>query len=89
MVFGKNHVRIEVVQVPLMIEGIKIIPGDWVFADDNGVLILFSAKLSEIIQLTENVDKTEARILAALKDGERLENIRIQEGCAVLWKEKL
>ncbi|WP_407965768.1 RraA family protein [Bartonella sp. C271] len=89
MVSGKNRTRVRAVQVPLIIEGIKIIPGDWVFADDNGVLILPSSKLSEIIKRAENVDKTEARILAALKDGKRLENIRIQEGYEAPWKEKL
>ncbi|OPB31290.1 RraA family protein [Bartonella sp. AR 15-3] len=89
MVSGKNRTRVRAVQAPLIIEGIKIIPGDWVFADDNGVLILPSSKLSEIIKRAENVDKTEARILAALKDGKRLENIRVQEGYEAPWKEKL
>ncbi|MBB4076957.1 regulator of RNase E activity RraA [Bartonella fuyuanensis] len=89
MVSGKNRARIQAVQVPLIIEGIKIVPGDWVFADDNGVLILPNSELSEIIRRAENVDKTEARILAALKGGERLENIRIQEGYEIPWKEKL
>ncbi len=89
MVSGKNRTRIRAVQVPLMIEGIKIMPGDWVFADDNGVLILPKSKLSEIIHRAENVDKTEVRILAALKEGKRLENIRLQEGYETPWKEKL
>ncbi|MCL6229798.1 RraA family protein [Bartonella bilalgolemii] len=89
MISGKNRTRVRAVQVSLIIEGIKIIPEDWVFADDNGVLILPNSKLSEIIKRVENVDKTEAHILAALKDGKRLENIRIQEGYEAPWKEKL
>ncbi|PIT69148.1 S-adenosylmethionine--2-demethylmenaquinone methyltransferase [Bartonella tribocorum] len=89
MVSGKNRTRIRAVQVPLIIDVIKIIPGDWVFADDNGVLILPKSELSEIIHRAENVDKTEMRILAALKEGKRLENIRIQEGYETPWKEKL
>ncbi|OPB29453.1 RraA family protein [Bartonella sp. WD12.1] len=88
MVSGKNRARIRATQVPLLIDGIKITPGDWVFADDNGVLILPKAELSEIVYRAENVDKTEARILSALQKGERLEKIRIQEGYEAPWKEK-
>lgn len=40
MVSGKNRARVKAVQCTLDIHGVTVCPGDWVFGDDNGVLVI-------------------------------------------------
>lgn len=75
---GKNRVYKSGEQCPLLIEGITIHPGDIVFADDNGVLIIPSRLLNEIVTRATRINETEKKILAAVKEGSTLEQARIK-----------
>lgn len=85
MVTGKNRTRVQSLQKPVTIADVKIRPDDWLFGDENGVLVLPKEHLTEIIQRALNVQKTENDIIKAIYSGSSLESARLQHGYAAPW----
>jgi len=56
-------------RVPVMIDGIQILPGDLIFADDEGVLIIPKAVEEEAIERALEKAATESEVSTAIKDG--------------------
>ena len=73
---GKNRVYKSQEQCPLMINGVTIYPGDIIFADDHGVLVIPIQRLDDIIDKAQNIQSTEKKITTALQAGERLDHAR-------------
>ncbi|WFQ78920.1 RraA family protein [Xenorhabdus sp. SF857] len=86
MVSGKNRAKVAEVQCPLKIDDVVVSPGDWVFADDNGALVIPQQHLLTVIERAENVEKTEQAIIEAITNGEDLVSAREKLGYAVPWK---
>ncbi len=76
MVSGKNRVRVTAVQQPVLVQGVLVNPGDWLFGDDNGVVAIPAAEIATVIARAEAVDATETRIRQAIRDGMALEEAR-------------
>lgn len=85
MVSGKNRVRVAAVNVPVTIGGVQVEPGDWMFGDDNGVLVLPAQRLAEILARAEQVLATEADIVSAIEGGSTLDAARKNLGYATPW----
>ena len=49
--------------------GIKVKPGDFLLADDNGVVIVPQARAEEVVKFAEQVKVTEERIIAEVLTG--------------------
>jgi regulator of RNase E activity RraA len=88
MVSGKNRARVSAVQCALDIGGVTVCPGDWVFGDDNGVLVIPGEHLEEVIRRAENVENTERKIIGAINGGTSLDVARQQLGYHVPWEAK-
>lgn len=73
---GKNRVYKSHEQQPLFINGITIYPGDLIFADDHGVIVIPIDRIEEVIQKSTNIQKTEKKIIAAVNAGARLDQAR-------------
>ncbi len=73
---GKNRVYKSTEQIPLCIQGITIKPGDIIFGDENGVLVIPQDQLSEVTHRALNIQKTEGEILQSVKAGMSLEKAR-------------
>lgn len=73
---GKNRIHKVGEQCPLMINGVRINPGDILFADDNGVLVIPKNLLEEVVDKAEKVKSTEHHIIGAIKEGSSLEQAR-------------
>jgi regulator of RNase E activity RraA len=73
---GKNRVFKSEEQCKLLINNIKICPGDIVIGDDNGVIIIPLSKANEVLKKTRNIKATEERIVASIKSGMKLEEAR-------------
>ncbi|CEG55850.1 RraA family protein [Legionella fallonii] len=73
---GKNRVHKIEEQHPLLINDVTINPGDIIFADDNGVLVIPLHLLTDIINKAENIQLTENKIKEAIKSGSSLEQAR-------------
>ncbi|MDZ4832450.1 MAG: RraA family protein [Candidatus Melainabacteria bacterium] len=56
-------------QVSITCGGIAVEPGDIVFGDDDGVIVLSQSELDEIIDGARKLQSVEARILESLKRG--------------------
>jgi regulator of RNase E activity RraA len=61
MVTGKGRTRLKDVNVPLTIQGVTIAPGDFLFGDDNGVVVIPARILSEVAE--------RASAISAVEDG--------------------
>ena len=56
------------VQVPVTCGGVDVAPGDLVVADADGVVVLAEAQATAAIERAEQIEQSEARIRAALRD---------------------
>ncbi|MCL9685209.1 isocitrate/isopropylmalate family dehydrogenase [Legionella maioricensis] len=73
---GKNRTHKTNEQCPLIINKVTIYPGDIIFADDNGVLVIPQHLVLEIINKADAIKLTENNIKAAIKSGSTLEQAR-------------
>lgn len=74
---GKNRVYKASQQETLIIQGISIHPGDIIFADDNGVLVIPLHRVDEVIEKAKNIQRTEEKISAAVSMGSTLQQARL------------
>ena len=63
------------INVPVVVGGVLVDPGDLVLADDNGVLILSQHTVAEVIDRALASDAAEPDILARLRAGEPLADV--------------
>ncbi len=56
------------INVPITIGGQRICPGDWILADDDGVMVLPASKAVEMANRAADVLEAENRIRAEIKD---------------------
>lgn len=88
MVSGKNRVRVKVTNVSVDIDGVTVSPGDWLFADDNGVVVVHTDQLQAVIERAENVKSTEIEIVKAIAAGQSLAGARKNFGYSTPWIRK-
>ena len=77
MCSGKNRVYKKSQQTPLVIEGVIIRPGDLIFADENGVLVIPEEFVHEVMQRAKNIKITEEKIIKAVLEGMTLAEARV------------
>ena len=82
---GKNRIYKSGEQCPLTISGVTIYPGDFIFADDHGVIIIPKHLLDEVIHKAFNIEQTEKKIIAAVHAGDRLDTARKRYHYAEPW----
>lgn len=73
---GKDRVRLVAVQVPLLIDGVTVRPGDIVCGDDDGVVVVPVEHVSEVASIATHVEEVEAAIIAAVIGGSSLADAR-------------
>lgn len=73
---GKNRVYKSAQQCVLSINNVRVCPGDIIFGDDNGVLVIPIDTLEEVIAKATNIKITEEAIVASIQSGMTLENAR-------------
>lgn len=59
-------------QVPVVCGGVGVTPGDLVVADADGIVVLSAAQAATAIARAEQIEHNEARIRAALREGQSL-----------------
>lgn len=73
---GKNRIHKINEQCPLLINDVQINPGDIIFADDNGVLVIPKDLLADVLHKAKHIKLTEEHIATAIKNGSTLEQAR-------------
>lgn len=63
MVTGKGRTRLTDLNVPLTIQGVQINPGDFIFGDDNGVVVIPAGILGEVAERTRVIREVEDGIV--------------------------
>lgn len=61
--------ELEATQVPVTIGRVRIEPGDWVVADDDGVVVVPQAIAEDVLAEAEQKAATESEIRVAVRDG--------------------
>jgi len=61
--------ELEATQVPVTIGRVRIEPGDWVVADDDGVVVVPQAIAADVLSEAEKKAQTESEIRFAVRDG--------------------
>lgn len=64
---GRSEVRAH--NVPVVIDGVRIEPGDLVVADDDGVAIVPAALIDRVVGMAQEKDAHESRFRAAVVEG--------------------
>jgi len=63
------------INVPIVIAGQRIEPGDWIVADDDGVMVLPKAKAVEMVNRALDVLEAENRIRGEIQSGSTLAKV--------------
>ncbi len=72
------------INVPVMVGGIKVFPGDWMVGDDDGVMVLPRDKVVEIANRAMDVLEKENRLRAEIQAGSTLSQVAYLEK----WEKK-
>lgn len=73
---GKDRVTADSYNVPIQISAARVEPGDWIVGDDDGIVVVPKARLSEVLAIAEQISVAEARIRDAVMNGQRLDAAR-------------
>jgi regulator of RNase E activity RraA len=77
---GKDRVQLEATEVPVVIGGVTVRPGDLLLGDMNGLVALPHERTGEIVTAAESIESAEAAIRAAITAGADLRDARAQAG---------
>ncbi len=77
---GKDRVQLEATNVPVVIGGVVVRPGDLILGDVNGVLALPLERAGEIVTAAESIEAAEAAIRAEIAAGADLRDARARAG---------
>jgi len=77
---GKNRVRMKAHSVPVTVGATTIHPGDFVTADDNGVLAIPAANAQFVLERARQITEMEELVRDAVKNGTPLAKARQMHG---------
>lgn len=77
---GKDRVRVRTVGGVVVIDGVEIRPGDVVCGDDDGVVVVPAAQVSEIAAIAAGIERVEAAIVSSVRAGSTLAQARRSHG---------
>ena len=73
---GKDRVQVDATQTPVNIGDARVTPGDILVGDSDGVIVIPKSREGEVLDVAEEINASEEKILALLKDGKRLDEAR-------------
>lgn len=77
---GKDRVTADAYGVPVQIAGVRVVPGDWLMGDADGVVAIPLAQAEQVVAIAEEIERVEDRIRAAVRSGMRLDEARASLG---------
>jgi 4-hydroxy-4-methyl-2-oxoglutarate aldolase len=75
---GKDRVQVDGTNVPITLGDVQVKPGDIVMGTDDGVLVVPNEAAEQVLELARGIAEAEARIVAAIRAGTRLDEARKQ-----------
>ena len=83
---GKDRVQVEAYQQPVMLGDVRVLPGDLIVGDADGIVVVPQRRLQEVLTKALQTRAVEAQILAAALDGMALSAARRQHGYHTLQR---
>lgn len=77
---GKDRVRVEAVQEPVQLGGVRVLSGDWLRGDGDGLVAIPAVRVEQVIAVAREVQSAEDRIRAAIDRGVPLREARAAVG---------
>lgn len=77
---GKDRVQVEATNGPVNIGDARVNAGDLLRGDADGVVVIPRVHENAVLEIAEEIDAVEGRILAAVRDGMRLVDARREFG---------
>lgn len=85
---GKDRVQLDATNVPVSIGGVRVLPGDIMRGDADGVVVIPKAHEEKVLEAAEEIAMVEDRIREAARGGMRLTEARAQFGYHTLQTKK-
>ena len=73
---GKDRVQVDGTNVPVSLGDVQVRPNDIIMGTDDGVLVVPHDKAQAVLDLAREIAEAEARIVAAIRGGMRLDEAR-------------
>jgi 4-hydroxy-4-methyl-2-oxoglutarate aldolase len=83
---GKDRVQLEALGGAVSLGDVRVVPGDLVFADQDGVVVVPRHLEAEVVAIARRVHAVEDAILARALAGERLDEVRRSVGYETLQR---
>lgn len=80
MITGKGRTKLDAVEVPITLCDVMVRPGDMLFGDDNGAIVMPAARVADILEVAKEIAATEAEIIAHVRAGSTLREAREKLG---------
>jgi len=77
---GKDRVQVDAMQVPVSIGGVRVLPGDLLRGDADGVVVIPASHESAILDAAEAIERAEDAIREFTRSGKRLDVARVAHG---------
>jgi 4-hydroxy-4-methyl-2-oxoglutarate aldolase len=77
---GKDRVQVDAMQVPVSIGGVRVLPGDLLRGDADGVVVIPASQESAILDAAEAIGRAEDAIRELTRSGKRLDEARVAHG---------
>jgi 4-hydroxy-4-methyl-2-oxoglutarate aldolase len=75
---GKDRVRVEAVQVPVSIGGIRVESGDLLLGDGDGLVVIPAARAEDVLSAAEQIDQAKQSIRKSVEAGMPLREARVK-----------
>lgn len=80
MVTGKDRVEVAQINEPVTVAGIKVCPGDLIFGDDTGALVIPYDRIERVLEIAKEIEQKEENIRQDLHSGISLREARARTG---------
>lgn len=77
---GKDRVYVDHLNEPVNICSLQVLPGDVIFGDDSGVVVIPLTRVNEVIQIATEIEEKEEKIRMAVLAGSTLKEARATNG---------
>lgn len=75
---GKGRIQLKALEVPVIIGGVVVNPGDILRGDADGVVVIPKARENDVLEVAEHVADQERQLRDAIRSGMRMDEARKQ-----------
>lgn len=83
---GKDRVQLVGIAVPVSLGGVRVLPGDVIVGDGDGVVTVPASRVAEVLEVATGIEEAEDSIREAIAGGMRLDEARRAAGYHSLQK---